>query len=289
MSIDLRPRTRAALGCAAAFGCLLIPARHSSMIRLAWMSAFAPVQKVLARGGQSLAFTLDSISAWRHLARDNRRLRESAASLLAELERERARSRLKDEKLRTLGAFRRYQQGLGAGAAEEVAECEVIGRGIGAQPDLVLIDRGSRHGLQPGMMVAAGGSVVGQVRGVAASVSSVLLVSSPGCAVAGCITRTGQRGVAVGGGDGRMLLKYITKERPKPGDAVVTSGGDGLTPRHFLLGRVSVATRRPGKLAYRVIVTPVCDLDRLASVVALRPAIPASEFPRESEAGGSER
>ncbi len=280
MSIDRRVRPRFVLGCAAVFGCLLVPPRYASSFGISWVSVFAPAQKALARGGRLLAFSLDDIASWRHTAAENRRLREQVHRLTAELAHERAIGASREASLRTLGAFRRYQQERGQHAVEEVEEAEVVGEGIGAQRGIVFIDRGSNDRVQPGMTAISGKSIVGTVRAVAPSVSAVLLITSSGARFDGQVVETGEPGVVVGNGDGTMTMKYVAQVRPPVGSSVVTRGRDGSTPAHFLLGQVIRAERAPGALAYDIVIRPACDLDRLAGVVVARPAVSAADFPR---------
>jgi len=273
MNIDLRPRARLALGCAAAVGCLLIPARHSAPIALAWVSTVAPVQKLMARGGRLLALTLDDLRSWRNAARKNRDLARKIAGLKEQLAAARAGSAEKDRKLKMLGDFLPHQQQLRSYLAD------VIGEGAGPQRDLIFIGRGSDGNVKPGMVVVAGHSIVGTVRAVSPSVSSVLLVTSPGSRFAGQIPATGERGIVVGNGDGTMRMKYIARKKPQRGTGVVASGRDGVTPRHFLLGIITSAERRPGSLIYDVVLKPARDLDRLVSVMAVKPLPSAADFP----------
>ena len=274
MSIELRPRARLVLGCAAVFGCLLIPARHTTPLALAWVSIVAPVQKVMARGGRLLAFTLDDLLSWRSAAKANRRLTQKIAELKEQLEDERARSAAKDRDLKMLGDFVLHRQGLHWYGAE------VIGEGAGAQRGLIFIGRGSAGNVEERMVVVAGHSIVGTVRAVAPSVSSVLLENMQGSRLDGQIVTTGERGIVVGNGDGTMRMKYVAREKPERGAGVVARGKDGVTPKHFLLGIIARAERRPGSLIYDVVLKPARDLDRLVSVVAVKPVVSAADFPK---------
>lgn len=288
MSIDRRPRPRFVLGCAAVFGCLLLPPRSTSLPSLTCVSVFAPVQKVLARGGRLLAFSLDGLASWRSAAAENRRLREEVHRLTAQLAQERAIAAAREASLRNLGIFRRYQQERGPHAVIEIDEAEVVGEGIGPQRDILFIDRGSNDKVQPGMIAVSGRSIVGTVRAVAPSVSAVLLITSPGARFDSQIVETSEPGIVVGNGDGTMTMRYVAQARPNPGSAVVTRGRDGVTPAGFLLGQVVRAERPPGALAYDILIRPVCDLGRLASVVVVRPAVSAADFPRHRSGAGAD-
>ena len=285
MSISLRPRTRILLGCIAVFGPLLVPARHTSSFSIACVSLLEPVQKPLARGGRLLASSLDFLGSFGGAAAENRRLKRRIIALTEERDVWRARAAEKHRKLAKLGAFRRYQQELGPNQAAEVEEAEVIGEGARARLGLIFVDRGSSDGIEKGMAVVAGRSVVGTVQAVSASVSSVLLVTSPASKLDGRVTSTGERGIVVGNGDGTMRMMYLSKAMPKNGDKVLTPGLDGVIPKHFVLGRVVRSSRRSGTLTYEVTLRPLSDLDRLVNVVAVKPALSARDLFRGSNDG----
>ena len=279
MSIRLRPRHRILLGCLVVFSPLMIPAERTSEISITCVSALAPAQRPLARAGRLLARSLDFLSSLRGSAAvQNRKLKQKVAALTEERDLWRARAEEKNLKLKALGDFRRYQEELEPNEAVEVEEAEVIGQGSGAQQDLIFIDRGSRDGLAKGMAVAAGRSIAGRVKAVSPSVSSVLLVTSPASIIDGRIISTGERGIVVGNGDGTMHMTGISKIKPKKGDSVMANGLDGATPKHFVLGTIVSAERRPGTLTYEVILKPLRELDRLVSVVAVRPAVSAGDL-----------
>lgn len=285
-NIDRLLRPGFVFGCLAIVACLSFPSHDVALFSLTWLSGFAPVQKILARGGRLLALSLDDLASWRHAVAENRRLREQVHRLTAELAQERAVGAACETSLRSMAVFRRYQRERGPHAVVEIDEAEVVGEGIGPQRGILFIDRGARNEVQPGMAVVSGKSIVGTVRAVAPSASAVLLVTSPGARFDGQIIETGEPGIVVGNGDGTMTMKYISQTRPSVGSSVVTRGRDGATPAHFLLGRVVRVERPPGALAYDILVRPVCDLNHLARVVVVRPRLSTENFPRlHSERG----
>ena len=289
MSIRLRPRHRILLGCLVVFSPLMIPAERTSEISITCVSALAPAQRPLARAGRLLARSLDFLSSLRGSAAvQNRKLKQKVAALTEERDLWRARAEEKNLKLKALGDFRRYQQGLAPNEAVEIEEAEIIGQGSGVQCGLVFIDRGSLDSLAKGMAVAAGRSIVGTVRAVSPSVSSVLLVTSPASKLDARIISTGERGVVVGNGDGTMLMLYVSKEKPVIGGSVLTTGLDGATPKHFVLGTILSAERRPGTLTYEVILKPLRELDGLVNVVAVRSAVSAADLSASKENGAND-
>jgi len=283
MSIRRRSRVRLLLGLALVCGPFLISPGTSARFGAGWVSYFVPLQETLAMGGHHLAFGLGALAAGRRAANENRILRQQVAELQSQLAYEIAQSKAKDEKLRQLGEFARYRRDLVA------YEAEVIGQGIGAQPGLIFIDRGSDSGVKPGMVVVVGHAIIGTVRAAAPRVSSVRLITSPGSRFDAQVATTGEKGIVVGLGNDTMDMYYVSQHEPEIGAAVVSRGLDGITPKHFLLGLVSKVRRRPGELKYDVTLRPAVKLDRLVSVVVVEPSLSGDALRRHAEEGGSDQ
>ena len=283
MSTRSRRRTRALLGCAIILGVFWLPRDTGSTTALAAASILEPAQRLLARSGRTLGRAVAGLGSWGAEA-ENRRLEKKVAELTEQVARERARSIDLDRRLHATAEFVRHQKDLGSAQVRVVAEAEVIGEGAGPQSGTVFIDRGTNHGVVPGTVVVEGRSVVGIVRAASGSVSSVLLVTSVGSRLTGRIvptgkfTEAGELGIVVGNGDGTMRVKYISKRAPEVGDFVVTRGQAGRIPKHLLIGEVVEATRSAGQRTYDVLVRPARDIDRLVTVVAVRPNVPTPDL-----------
>jgi len=127
---------------------------------------------------------------------------------------------------------------------------DLVPRSIGAsvvtlrlsdQSRVVIIDRGSSSGVRPDMAVVAWGGAVGRVVSVERDFARVRLLTDPGSGAAGVILRTGAAGMVVGRGGGPLDMVYVPKYNDVAlGDRVVTSGVDGVFPRGFGVGRVSM-------------------------------------------------
>jgi len=154
----------------------------------------------------------------------------------------------------------------------------------------VLVNRGSRDGVKPGLLVlwgsetpAAGGlraCVVGVVNTVGPSACRVLLVSDPGFRAAARLLQSRDRVVVEGTSAGKwpMRLKHPAIETcVEPGDTVITSGTLGVFPAGFLIGTVADIQGReyPGQM--QVFIESPLDLDRLESVIIVEIQKPESE------------
>ena len=136
----------------------------------------------------------------------------------------------------------------------------------------LLIDRGSRDGLQRNAPVVTPDGVVGRVIEVTPTAARVLLVADSRSALGVLVQRSRDVGV-VEGRSGLMLhMKYLSRTtQVEPGDLVVTSGQGGVFPRGLVVGRIVRIFREPGALLQEAEVEPAAPLDRLEEVLVLMP------------------
>ena len=203
----------------------------------------------------------------RQVKADNDELRRQLASAEIQLQEQRAladRSRA-FERLLDL----RDHSKLSAAAAEII--------GASATPDFrtLTIDKGTRDGLRPNMAVIAPAGVVGRIVVPSAHAAKVQLLIDRNAAAGAIIERSRAQGVAVGAGDERLRLEYVSEVADVTvGDAVVTSGIDGIFPKGFVIGRVETVEKNGG--AYkRITVKPAVDFSSLEAVLVVLTPTPA--------------
>ena len=130
------------------------------------------------------------------------------------------------------------------------------------------IDKGANQGVRVDMAVIAPGGVVGRVVVAGARASRVQLLVDRNAAAGALVERSRAQGVAIGAGDDRLRLEYVSQTADiTPGDTLVTSGIDGIYPKGFVIGRVE-QVQRVG--AYpSIIVTPAVDFSRIEDVLVV--------------------
>jgi rod shape-determining protein MreC len=148
----------------------------------------------------------------------------------------------------------------------------VVGVDIAPWVATLTVNRGSKDGVGPGMVVLGGAGVLGQVVDSALYFSKVLLLSDSNSAVSAIIQRNRVQGILKGVGSGKSRLVYVDKEADvEVGDAVVTSGLDGVFPKGLLLGEVNAVEDGPVSDLFQMVgVTPVVDLQRVEEVLILK-------------------
>ena len=221
-----------------------------------------PVQGVLARGADALG------RAWRlyteigRLRRENRRLSEEVGRLSDEVARLREQAQA-TQRLERLLEFRRLVPGRAVGA-------RVIGRDISQWFAVILVDRGSRDGVQRNDTVVAADGLVGRVLSTTASTAQILLITDARSAVGAVLQQSREAGVADGQGQALLRLKYLSRAREIPiGEVVVTSGQAGLFPRGLPVGTITSLVREQGLPYQEALVRPSVRFDHLEEVLIL--------------------
>lgn len=134
----------------------------------------------------------------------------------------------------------------------------------------ITLDQGASSGLRAGLPVVDAHGLVGQVYRVYPSTSEVTLVSSAEQLTPVFVERTGQRGLAAGSGQGRLVLRYMPSQTDiRPGDRLLTSGIDRVYPAGIPVARVYRVSRSQANPYLRVECLPMAGLDRTRAVLVV--------------------
>ena len=138
----------------------------------------------------------------------------------------------------------------------------------------LVLDAGSREGVQVGQAVIDAGGLMGQVISTTPMHSTVLLLTDPDHAVPVTVARTGVRLIVYGRGDRLELRDIPLSAGVQVGDEIVTSGLGGRFPAGFPVG--TIAALRPDDTHAFLVgdLTPAAQLDRGRDVLLLRPGTP---------------
>lgn len=102
-----------------------------------------------------------------------------------------------------------------------------------------LVNIGSNAGVKVGYPVLSEYGVVGRVVGVQDNISRILLLTDVASRTPVMIDRTNARAILTGDGGGSPRLENMrSREQPKVGDVLVTSGDGGVFPRGLPIGVV---------------------------------------------------
>jgi rod shape-determining protein MreC len=148
---------------------------------------------------------------------------------------------------------------------------QVIGTSGSDQSQLFTIDKGSDNGLRRDMAVITGDGIVGKVREVFGHTSQVLEINDQSSGAGVILENTRIRGILRGNAEGQpQIVGILADQRIKPGEKVLTAGGDQIFPRGLPVGVVAKVVPDPDRDGFiRVIVKPAAHLDQLDEVLVI--------------------
>jgi rod shape-determining protein MreC len=208
------------------------------------------------------------------LKQENDRLRIEQASL--------AEDAVQGRRLREMLDFRgRY--------IDKTVAAQVIGTSGTDQARDIFIDRGSKDGLQVQMPVITPDGIVGKVKNVFPHTAQVLLISDQTSGTGVLLETTRVRGVMKGDASGQpQMINISPDERIKPGEPVITSGGDQVYPPGMPVGVVDRVAPDPDSSYVNVVVKPNANLAALEEVLVVVQFSDKMPFAQEKDLSQSE-
>ncbi len=148
---------------------------------------------------------------------------------------------------------------------------QVLGTGGSDSSRILVIDKGSDSGLRPDMAVITPDGIVGKIRDVFAGSAQVLLLNDVSSGAGVVLVNTRSRGVLRGTPSGEVQINnLLPDERIKPGEPLITSGGDRVFPRGLPVGTVKSVRPDPEHQPYAsILIKPAANLDRLEEVLVV--------------------
>jgi rod shape-determining protein MreC len=135
----------------------------------------------------------------------------------------------------------------------------------------VVLDRGTRQGVQLGLPVIDSAGVVGQVTRVFPFTSEVTLLTDREQAIPVQVLRNGLRSVAHGRGQSGLLdLRFMAPNADiVVGDVLITSGMDGVYPPGLAVAKVVQVESSAAGAFGRVVCQPLAGIDRNRQLLIL--------------------
>jgi rod shape-determining protein MreC len=148
---------------------------------------------------------------------------------------------------------------------------QVIGASGSEQSRVLTIDKGWRDGLKPDMAVITPDGIVGKLRDVFPATSQVLEINDQTSGAGVIFASTRIRAILRGTVTGRVQIGNLTADsRIKPGETVLTSGGDQVYPRGLPVGTIESIAPDPDHQPYTAIVVhPAVNLARVEEVLVI--------------------
>lgn len=148
---------------------------------------------------------------------------------------------------------------------------QVIGASGSDRSHVLLLDKGWADGLRPEQPVVTPDGVVGKLRDVFPHSAQLLLLSDSTSGAGVILVSTRLRAILRGGNDGEVQITNLTPDdRIKPGETVITSGGDQIFPRGLPIGVITAIRPDPQHQPYTAItVKPAANLQQLEEVLVI--------------------
>lgn len=237
--------------------------REVRLLRYWVVAIVTPPEKALHFIGGGFRSIWSSYIDLRHTKDENRALKEQIDRLRFE-----QASLLEDarqgQRLQTLLNFRQSY-------VYKTVPAQVIGTSGTDQSRVLYIDKGSADGLKTDQPVITPDGIVGKIRDVFPHTAQVLVINDQSSGAGVILETTRIRGILRGNSAGQpQIINILPDERIKPGERVVTSGGDQVFPRGLPVGIVDHIIRDPDRDPYvDVLIRPGANLARLEEVLVI--------------------
>ena len=249
-----------------AAGLMVADYRFSLMqpVRAAVMPMLYPVQWLANQPVQLYQYFADLSQSKSELLEQNRQLLEENGRLKIDLQRDKVNT----DELRELKKLYGLQQK----GIHNVIGAEVISNGKDPLSERLIIGKGSQDGLKVGDAVIDQSGLIGLLTQVHTQSAEIGLISGGQSIVPIAVSRTGERNLAYGNGNGLDLRYFPTGSDLKSGDILLTSGLDGTYPGGIPVATVSKVVRASGTPYYDTKLTPLAALRSSRFVLVLSSA-----------------
>ena len=228
--------------------------------------AAAPFQSFFSGASRSGVGFFQYIRNLNAASGENEQLRRRLAETEAQL-REAQAARAENERLQSLLGLRESHE-------YQIVAARVIARDPSDWFDSAIINRGSSSGIEKNMPVVTPDGIVGRVAEVSPVSAQVMMITDERAA-AGAVVGQLESSNALGsvrgfGKNGLLDMRYVPGlEEVKPGDAVTTTGQDGIYPRGLKVGDVIEVQPGTATKPHEIKVRPAARLNSLSEVAVL--------------------
>lgn len=223
---------------------------------------FSPISRFFAGIGDRVVGFFEVIFSIKDLAKENAFLEKENQELEAEI------SLLKEVEQENLV----LRKGL------EISEKEIlikeiafiVSKDIQGIKDWVLINKGSKHGIQENMAVISSDmALVGRIVEVMPSFSKVMLISNKESIVAALVENARSEGLVKK--RDKLFMDFIPRsESLKTGERIITSGMDKIYPKGILIGEIEDIDLSNNQLFQKITIAPAVDFSKLETVFIIK-------------------
>jgi rod shape-determining protein MreC len=237
--------------------------RHVSLLRRWAVTAMTPVEGVVHTASLKMRGGWDGYINLRRTRQQDEQLKDEVARLREE-EASFAEDAAQGRRLQKLLAFKEQY-------VTSTVAAQVIGTSGSERSNVLYLDKGSDDGLKPEQAVITPDGVVGKIRDVFPHTSQLLLINDSSSGAGVILATTRIRGIVRGTATGQVEINNLTADsRIKPGEPVVTSGGDLVFPRGLPVGTIESIAPDPLHQPYTaIVIKTAANLSRLEEVLVI--------------------
>ncbi len=248
-----------------------------TLLRYWAVSAVTPFERFFHGFGYNLRHGWSNYVDLRHTRQQNRDLQEEIARLRLE-QAALSEDAIQGHRLQALLDFQQHY------VAATVA-AQVIGTSGSDLSRILYIDKGSKDGLKPDQAVITPDGIIGKLRDVFPHTAQVLLINDQSSGAGVVLSTTRLRAILRGSTTGQILITNLTPDsRIKPGEQVLTSGGDQVYPRGLPVGTIESIKTDPDHQPYTLIqLQPAANLNQLEEVLIITGTQPTLPLPAQHD------
>ncbi len=259
------PFSRMMFFCALSLVLMAVDARFNylSQFRQAFIAALHPLE-MIANAPSQLGMNIKN-----YLSSHNALLKENQALKLKEMEQQ-----VLLQRLSTIESENTHLRSLLKGNAPIIPKAilgEIMHMGRDPFSNVIVINRGSNHGVSAGQAVVDADGVIGQVTRTYPFSSEVTLVTDKNLSIPIQIERNQLRAIPFGEGKSNTLdIPFLpTSVDIKVGDKLVTSGIDGIYPSGLAVATVTQIKQSPDSPFAKIISTPTAGVNSHSQLLIL--------------------
>ncbi len=250
--------------------------RNVTLARSWVVGLVSPVERLVHFAGHIVRFGWSNYIDLRNVRQQDVALEQQMAQLRLR-QAALAEDALQGQRLQALLAFQEHY------VASTVA-AQVVGTSGSDLSRVLYLDKGAADGLRADMPVITPDGIVGKIRDIfpatAPHTAQVLLINDQTSGAGVILANTRIRAIVRGSTAGQVLITNLTQDdRIKPGEPVLTSGGDQIFPRGLPVGTVQSIVPDPTHQPYTILrVKPAANLFQLEEVLVItgtEPKLPA--------------
>jgi rod shape-determining protein MreC len=237
--------------------------KRVTLLRRWTVAGVTPVERVVHGTSLKVRGVWDGYVNLRGTRAQNALLEQDVARLREE-QAEFAEDAAQGRRLQALLAFKQQY-------VTSTVAAQVIGTSGSERSHVLYLDKGSLDGLKPEQPVITPDGVVGKIRDVFPHTAQLLLLNDTSSGAGVILASTRVRGIVRGTATGQVEINNLTADsRIKPGEQVVTSGGDLVFPRGLPVGVIESIAPDPLHQPYMaIVIKPAANLARLEEVLVI--------------------